>query len=551
TGATNPAAALTAQAISLTGGSTSYAQTGIDITINGQGTTSGALKGLVFAVSGGTSTMYDIYGTSGTWYVSNAGVLGFSGDGVLKLGDALGAYAFKIKDSGDTSLFTVDSLGNLTVDGKTAVFNLTPTGNTDVFTINRGGTGTGFAFRVNDGGTGDTSPFIISSSGNVGIGTTAPATGAKLHVEGQCVTGDTLLPVVSKSATEFVQIKDIKGGEYVLSLNEDTGKIVPAKINGLLDMGVKPVFKLTTEDGRSIRTTGNHPYLVKQNLFEESEVKQEQSDDRQSESDGRPDINIEDIDFIVHNNLLKTNAKPKQNIPSSVSTVKTSVFSNPLLAEKLGTIITAPNQPADKLTNNSEKIVNQRGSNFIGNNLPNNDAPVNASWTKVIYLKEGDEIAVANNNLLLGFGTQGGISHNSNSQQNQSSNSIKSPQPVEIHDSAPLSKNKLTATQPNIGIRPNSITDKFTLSTPVNNGVIAEAKNTRPKLAVNSDNLSSWESFNNTNTGVQNVSSDIIWTKIASIEYVGEEQVYDIEVEGTHNFVGNGIVAHNTYIKGA
>jgi hypothetical protein len=45
-------------------------------------------------------------------------------------------------------------------------------------------------------------------------------------------------------------------------LDEKTGKIVPAKIKGLLDMGVKPIYKLTTEDGRTIRTTGNHPYLV-------------------------------------------------------------------------------------------------------------------------------------------------------------------------------------------------------------------------------------------------------------------------------------------------
>ncbi len=38
--------------------------------------------------------------------------------------------------------------------------------------------------------------------------------------------------------------------------------------------------------------------------------------------------------------------------------------------------------------------------------------------------------------------------------------------------------------------------------------------------------------------------------KIVSIEYVGEEQVYDIEVENTHNFIANGILAHNTYISG-
>jgi len=43
--------------------------------------------------------------------------------------------------------------------------------------------------------------------------------------------------------------------------------------------------------------------------------------------------------------------------------------------------------------------------------------------------------------------------------------------------------------------------------------------------------------------------SDIFWDKIISIECVGYEQVYDIEVEGTHNFIGNSIFAHNTYIS--
>ena len=42
----------------------------------------------------------------------------------------------------------------------------------------------------------------------------------------------------------------------------------------------------------------------------------------------------------------------------------------------------------------------------------------------------------------------------------------------------------------------------------------------------------------------------IAWQKITSIEYAGEEQVWDIEVENTHNFVANGIIAHNTYISG-
>lgn len=40
--------------------------------------------------------------------------------------------------------------------------------------------------------------------------------------------------------------------------------------------------------------------------------------------------------------------------------------------------------------------------------------------------------------------------------------------------------------------------------------------------------------------------SDVEWDEIASIEPLGEQPVYDATVLGTHNFVGNGIIAHNS-----
>ncbi len=46
-------------------------------------------------------------------------------------------------------------------------------------------------------------------------------------------------------------------------------------------------------------------------------------------------------------------------------------------------------------------------------------------------------------------------------------------------------------------------------------------------------------------------SPGIFWDEIVSITHIGREQVYDIEVEGTHNFVGNDIFAHNTYLLSA
>lgn len=41
--------------------------------------------------------------------------------------------------------------------------------------------------------------------------------------------------------------------------------------------------------------------------------------------------------------------------------------------------------------------------------------------------------------------------------------------------------------------------------------------------------------------------SDVLWDRIATIEYLGEERTYDLEVPGHHNFVANDIVVHNSH----
>ena len=40
--------------------------------------------------------------------------------------------------------------------------------------------------------------------------------------------------------------------------------------------------------------------------------------------------------------------------------------------------------------------------------------------------------------------------------------------------------------------------------------------------------------------------SDVYWDEIVSVESDGEEEVYDLTVEGHHNFVANNIVVHNS-----
>ena len=126
----------------------------------------------------------------------------------------------------------------------------------------------------NDGTGGDG----LNGQGNFGTGT------AKLHVDGQCVTGDTLLPIRRRKKRKGegdkedwdyfdCRIDEVQAGDEVLSLDEGqgtdstsdkvgTGTLGWSRINALMDMDVHDVYELTTKSGRKIRTTINHPYLT-------------------------------------------------------------------------------------------------------------------------------------------------------------------------------------------------------------------------------------------------------------------------------------------------
>jgi len=43
--------------------------------------------------------------------------------------------------------------------------------------------------------------------------------------------------------------------------------------------------------------------------------------------------------------------------------------------------------------------------------------------------------------------------------------------------------------------------------------------------------------------------SDVYWDRVDSVEPVGEHRVYDLSIAGTHNFVANDIVVHNSWLS--
>src|SRR3989344_1538028 len=322
------------------------------------------------------------------------------------------------------------------------------------------------------------------------IGTSAPSTGAfttlfagigainplaKLHVEGQCVTGDTKLrrrrrklktttQDLKPNETEDenyiyddVMIKDVKPGDEIQTLDENTGKLVWSKVNALMDMGVKQIFELKTEDGKTIRTTGNHPYLA---------------------------------------------------IAQTKNPTNSEVLEDPAL------------QRNSRVATDSISIANQSGSSINEKASSCEEAPSRSLLTCSLHSK------------LNWHQTLSLVYYNQNCLSIALCENIKTP--VDPAGLAPPTSgfNSEYLLHNTTGPRPGS----FSLY----KNEIQEAIWTKvaelsvgDELAVASDDLQT-----------------VKFVKIKEINIMPAEQVYDIEVEETHNFIGNGIVAHNTYING-
>src|SRR5215469_9682040 len=80
--------------------------------------------------------------------------------------------------------------------------------------------------------------------------------------ESGCLTGDTRIYLPDFGA--YRPIADLVGatGFRVLALNTDTGELEPRRVTNSFSTGVKPVFRLTTRLGRTVRATANHKFLT-------------------------------------------------------------------------------------------------------------------------------------------------------------------------------------------------------------------------------------------------------------------------------------------------
>src|SRR5690606_1681549 len=80
--------------------------------------------------------------------------------------------------------------------------------------------------------------------------------------ESGCLAGDTL--VYLPDSGQYVPIRSLNGtsGFTVLGIDDSAYKLEPAPVERAFCTGVKPVYRLTTKLGRTIRATANHKFLT-------------------------------------------------------------------------------------------------------------------------------------------------------------------------------------------------------------------------------------------------------------------------------------------------
>ena len=161
------------------------------------------VAGKLYTYIAGTTTLQATYtDSSGAQANTNPIILDSRGEANVWLGGAV--YKFVLKDADDALIWSVDNIsaptsavspvlsGSVTIDSNTT---------TPALKITQ--TGVGPVLRVQDSTDPDTTPFIIDTNGNVGIGTATPASALDVASPGVITGAWAYLP--SGTAMLFVQ----------------------------------------------------------------------------------------------------------------------------------------------------------------------------------------------------------------------------------------------------------------------------------------------------------------------------------------------------------
>ena len=407
--------------------------------------------------------------------------------------------------------------------------------------------------------------FIVDYLGNVGVATTSPVAG--FAVATHCVTGDTRLrrrrrrkgnnspqpslnlregeeadsisPLNLRGGEEElyiydeVAIKDVEEGDEIQSLDEKTGKLVWSRVNKLMYMGEKEIYKITTASGKTIRTTSEHPYLIAPKIQGQ-----------------RIAMFIDGANIAASLDYMNARLDYKALIDSfggKDKVVFAGYYNADFRHEGQGRFFTRLKYLGYKIIAKTLKVIKQKGD-LPDNNKANfdveiaTDAALMRDEYDVAVLLSGDSDFTYLTKQLQKLGKKvvavGAYRATATELRNQSDLYINIATLPSVSFEEDVAKNiNNNRKDPRRGHHnrlASALPILSQLGVFVNGGVWTKVKDVRVGGMVST-------------TGAN---GKPIYEYIKNIEKMPAEKVYDIEVEGTHNFVGNDIVAHNTYLGG-
>lgn len=211
--------------------------------------------GKVYTYTAGTTTPQATYTDyTGATPNSNPVILDSRGEANIWLGSAL--YKFRLTDANDVDIWTVDYIsaptsaispvlsGNVVIDSDTAAPALKITQ-----------TGTGPVLRVQDSVDPDATPFIIDTTGNVGIGTATPDAGLTVTTVASFADGAVGAPSIAHQG-------DLDTGLWFPAVNTLAASTTGAERLRITDAGLIGVGTATPVAQTDIYGAGQATYLT-------------------------------------------------------------------------------------------------------------------------------------------------------------------------------------------------------------------------------------------------------------------------------------------------
>jgi replicative DNA helicase len=396
--------------------------------------------------------------------------------------------------------------------------------------------------------------------------------------ESGCITGDSL--VYMPDTGTYQPIGQLVGetGFHALALNTETWQLEPREVTNVFTTGHKPVYRLTTRLGRTMRATANHKFLTMRGWQRLDQLAAGMHLALPRHLPGPTQATMSDEELALLGHLigdgctLPTHAihytTHELALAETVASLATVVFGDTVIPRikkerEWYQVYLAPGQHLTHHVHNPvgewlrklglfglrsyEKFVPERvfaqpveGIAKFLRHLWSTDGCMNfrigkKHYAGVYYASSSLRLAEDVQSLLLRCGVNATLSRHAhiNKGRDQYHVHISGKSELEhfMASIGALSKKKTIHQE---AILMQEAPGNANCGTGLYEQNLSRERAARLAVVVASETIA------------QLAQSDVYWDRIQSIEAEGEEEVYDLTVDGLHNFVVNNYISHNS-----